>query len=54
MAEAGTTRVSVFLRDDQLEKLRALQKEQGISVQFMIRRGVDLVLAEHAKKGGKR
>jgi hypothetical protein len=54
-------RVSVFLRVDQLDALRAINTETGIPVAVLIRKGVDLILAQHgkapttaARKGGRR
>jgi hypothetical protein len=60
-AEAGSERVSVFLRAEQTAALRAINAETGIPVAVLIRKGVDLILAQHgkaapapARKGGKR
>jgi hypothetical protein len=54
-------RVSVFLRADQTEALRAINADTGIPVAVLIRKGVDLILAQHgkapatpARKGGRR
>ena len=54
-------RVSVFLRADQIEALRAINAETGIPAAVLIRQGVDLILEKHgkaptpaARKGGRR
>ena len=53
-------RISLFLRPEQIAALRAINAETDIPVAALIRRGIDLILAQHgkaptktARKGGR-
>jgi hypothetical protein len=41
------TRTSVFVGEDQIEALRRLTEETGIPMSFVIRRGIDIALANY-------
>lgn len=41
------TRISVFLFDRQLAALNAVNERTGVPVSVLVRKGVDLILAEH-------
>ncbi len=50
----GMVRVSIFLRDDQLARLRAVQDDTGAPVAEQIRRAIDAALGtKPARKGGR-
>lgn len=50
----GMVRVSIFLRPDQLEGLRAAQDRTGAPVAVQIRRAIDAVLGlKPGRKGGR-
>jgi len=46
-AEEPITRISVFVKKEQLAALRAINEQTGIPVSVLIRTGVDRVIAEH-------
>ena len=48
-AQRGSERVSLFLRAEQIEALRAIHAETDIPVAALIRRGVDWVLGQYGK-----
>jgi hypothetical protein len=47
-------RISVFLTEDQLTALRAINERTGTPVAFLIRRGVDWVIQQHGLQGKRR
>lgn len=53
-ADHGMVRVSIFLRGDQLARLRAVQSDTGAPVAEQIRRAIDAALGtKPARKGGR-
>jgi hypothetical protein len=50
-ADEPISRISVFLAQRQLDALRGINQRTGIPVSVLIRQGVDLVLAQHARSG---
>lgn len=54
-AGLGMVRYSTFLRPDQLDRMRAKQAEQGVTVAEQIRRALDAALGtKPPRKGGQR
>jgi hypothetical protein len=49
---AGMTRISTFVRDDQIEALKARQERDGVPVSEQIRRALDAALG--TKPSGRR
>ena len=49
-ADEPITRISVFLVEDQLKALRAINQETGIPVSVLIRKGVDWIISQHHVK----
>jgi len=50
----GMVRVSIFLRDDQRARLRAVQDDTGAPVAEQIRRAIDAALGtKPTRKGGR-
>ncbi len=46
MATLTKKPIQVYLRPEQLDRLRALAEQRGVSVAELVRQGVDLLLAE--------
>ncbi len=46
MATLTKKPIQVYLRHDQLDRLRSLAERRGVSIAELVRQGVDLLLAE--------
>jgi predicted DNA-binding protein len=46
-------RTSLFIRAEQLEQLRAISAQTGVTIAFMVRAGIDSYLAGHRLRSVK-
>jgi len=45
--ERNLARTSLFIRAEQLEQLRMISAQTGVTIAFMVRQGIDHYLNEH-------
>ena len=53
-ADEPIKRISVFLTEEQLKALRAINERTGTPVAFLIRRGVDWIIQHHGQQAAER